>query len=232
MKLLAVDPSPTCTGSVICDGDQIVYWSYTTHAKKWTTGKYETHSLQVDKVKRADEVGRLERIARLRGHFKALVKKWRPDYIAIEDYVWASQGKGGGIIQMAEVGSQLRMTMRRLLAPCRTYDPMTVKLFWTGKMTADKPAMMAVSATMVLQAPERFADASLLLDLYQGPQANKASQGLFEAVSDALAISELLAVEVAVKTGRCSVKDLPDRQYRALTRETKDKGCILDTEFF
>lgn len=232
MRLLAVDPSPTCTCSVVREDDRIIKWAYTNHSKKWTDGKYYTHGLRVDKVARADEIGRLDRIVLLRAHFKALAKEYRPEYIAIEDYIWSSQGRGGGIIQMSEVGGQLRMVMKRLKAKCRTYEPGTVKLFWAGKIGADKDAMMRVTAQVLSEDPDRCSDVDLLLDLYQGTQANKASQGLFEGVSDAIAISELLAVEVAVKTGKVSVKDLPDQQYRALTRETKDKGCVLDAEFF
>lgn len=226
--ILAVDPSPTCTCSVVRDGERIVAWYYTTFTKKWAI---PPHGIYVPRVKRADESGRLARVQALRTHFKQLVKRHRPLYVALEDYVWGSQGKGGGIIQMSEVGGVLRMLMRGMAAQCKTYDPATVHLFWTGKTQVRgdvtiKDLMM--DQTLLFLAGRVCVDGSYLTDLYE----EKASRKYFEGVSDALAISELFRTEIAIRNGELKTGDLPDEQQRAFMRETKNVGSILDVPFF
>jgi len=231
LRILAIDPSPNCTGLVGWEDGQIIWWRYTTSAKKWAQSD---HGIFVPKVKRADEIARLERIRTLRQLFTQSIKSWRPDYIGIEDYVWASQGKGGGIIQMAEVGSALRLAGMKSKAKCRTYDPGAVHLFWCGKIQA-RPAgeikrlMIERSFEWIRSDPERFADVDRLLDLHDD---SNASRKLFEAVSDAIAIAEFLAVEIEIREGRVALSTLPNEQQRAFVRELKDKGSALDASFF
>ena len=236
--ILAVDPSPTCTCSVVRDGERIVAWYYTTFTKKWAI---PPHGIYVPRVKRADESGRLARVQALRTHFKQLVKRHRPLYVALEDYVWGSQGKGGGIIQMSEVGGVLRMLMRGMGAQCKTYDPQTVHLFWTGKSqvrgeSTIKDLMMDQSLSYLAAGKRSFTwskggnctDRDELLALYD----DSASRKYFEGVSDALAISELLRTEIAIRNGELKTGDLPDEQQRAFLRETKNVGSVLDIPFW
>ncbi len=231
MRILAIDPSPNCTGLVVWEDGRIVWWQFTTSTKKW--GDHD-RGFYVPKVERADEIARLERIKTLRQIFKQSIKSWRPDYIGIEDYVWASQGKGGGIIQMTEVGSALRLACMKSKAKCRTYDPGTVHLFWCGKIIA-RPAgeikrlMMEKSFEWIRSDLEMFVDADRLLALYD---ESAASRKLFEAISDAIAIAEFLAVEIKIREGRVALSTLPNEQQRAFVRELKDKGSALDASFF
>lgn len=231
MRILAIDPSPNCTGFVLRENGRIVWWQFTTNTKKW--GKHD-RGTYVPKVGRTDEIARLERIKTLRQLLKQALKNWQPHCIGIEDYVWASQGKGGGIIQMAEVGGQLRLIAMASKAKCRTYDPGAVHLFWVGKITA-RPAgeikrlMTKRTVEMIDARPDLFTDAESLLKLYE---ESAASRKLFEAVSDAIAVAEFLATEIEIREGRLSLSDLPSDQQRAFLRETKDKGSVLDARFF
>lgn len=231
MRLLAIDPSPNCTGLVGWQDGRIAWWTYTTSIKKWAKSD---HGVYVPKVKRGDEIARLKRIGQLRELFKQSIKSWKPDYIGIEDYVWASQGKGGGIIQMAELGGVLRMVAMTSKAKCRTYDPGTVHLFWTGKITA-RPAgeikrlMTKGTAELIHRNPDRFVDAEILLKLFG---ESGASRKLFEAVSDAIAVAEFLAVEIEIREGRLPLAGLSNERQRACLRETKDVGGALDASYF
>ena len=232
MRILSIDPSPNCTGLVGWEDGRIAWWQYTTSTRKWAQSD---HGIFVPKVKRADEIARLERIKTLRQIFKQSIKSWRPHYIGIEDYVWASQtGKGGGIIQMAEVGSALRLVCMESAAKCRTYDPGAVHLFWCGKITA-RPAgeikrlMMEKSFEWIRSDLEMFVDGDRLLALYD---ESAASRKLFEAVSDAIAIAEFLATEIQIREGRVALSELSNWRQRALMREIKNKGSALDASYF
>lgn len=215
-RLLGVDPSPTGTAVVgfyggvpekvwFCTGGKAV-------AKKWGES-----ALYLEKVGGTDEGGRLRRLSRVRSWFDGILESFRPEYVAFEDFIWANKAGGMAGIMQAELGGVLRLDVLDRDIKFRSYDPAGVKISYSGKGNADKDFMMGIG-----RSDSRIKN--LGLDKLEKKDLNN--------VVDAVAVGDLLWVEIQVRAGEVQVRDLPNNLIRVFNRVTKaHPECLLDRPF-
>ena len=230
--ILAVDPSPNGTAIVklrkdvksIAEPTIMNFWFCTT--VKRTNKSYSGNSLLLKKVKRGDEVGRLNRMRIVHRWFKNLLAINDPCYVAFEDYIWVPMLRGKdkkvisqSTIQISEIGGSLRLAAMQLGIPFRTYEPGTVKIAWIGKGNASKDEM-------VQKTKEYLLDRDIDEKISNLPKNN------LEDISDAIAVGWLLCQELMVREGTIMVRDLPKNLVRVFNRVTKATPmCLLDRPF-
>jgi Holliday junction resolvasome RuvABC endonuclease subunit len=181
--------------------------------------KYEKAVL-VPKVSRMDENARMERIVIQDDHITATMKKWCPVAIGYEDYTFGS-GKGAGVIQIAELGGVLRLMLWEAGYKIRTHGPTSVKLAWTGHGNAKKKAMIDRAKAYFDKHGCAFRyDFDKLSQLYQ------------EAISDALAVANLVRYEVAFREGKIKLNRMPEHMVRVFNRVTQARPvCLIDRDW-
>lgn len=227
-NILTIDLSPKGTAIAHFRDDVLDGFWFTTEVKKQAKS---SRALLLDKVKRGEEVERIERVD--------IVERWifediiegcelqgnEIEYCCLEDYVWnAPPGKSGGVIQTAELGGVIRLRLLRSEIQTRTFEPLSVKLFWAGNGKADKREMIQVAKEVMAEQPERFPHAKEILAL---------PDSCLEGVCDALALGEMLITELKVIAGLVSISDLPRHQIRIFNRVTKAVPfCLVDRPFF
>lgn len=230
--VFGVDPSPSGTAIValrkgvrsVAEPDFVDFW-FCTETKK-TKKSFSARALWLSKVKRGDEAARLGRMWNVFVWFLRLLRQHKPDYVAMEDYVWnpMMKGKEGkksvsqSTIQVSEIGGALRLAAMQARCPLRTYEPSTVKLTWTGKGNAKKEEMTA-KAVEYLRGRDRG-------------QTKDLPRKEMEDVADALAVGWLFCQELMVRAGTIMVRDLPPHLVRVFNRVTKaTPDCLLDRSY-
>jgi Holliday junction resolvasome RuvABC endonuclease subunit len=219
---LAIDPSPNNTSGVLYHGDEFVNYFFVSTVKKHLKD-YGKHCHEIPKVKRHDEVARLERVSvTKRMVSEQLVPGGIVEYVGLEDYGWISGGKSAGVYQIGEVGGVLRLEIyERNLAKLRTYDPMAIKLARTGDGHASKEDMIKIAREELANYNTDF-----FIKLKDMPDK------IFEHIADAMAISFLLRTELKVRRGEVMISDLEPHLVRVFNRVTKGMPmCILDRPF-
>jgi Holliday junction resolvasome RuvABC endonuclease subunit len=218
-RILAIDPSPRGTAIVLFEGKRIIDYWFTTEVIS-ITKKYDK-AILVPKVQRNDESTRMERILIQRNLIKTIVEKYNPDYIALEDYVWKAGPKSGGVIQISELGGVIRLWFYEHYYKVRTYDPKSVKLAWTSKGDASKADMIDRGKTYLEnKCPEYHKQLHKLADKY------------LEGICDAIAIGNLLRVELLFRQGKIQLSELPEHYVRVFNRVTDSMPvCLIDRPF-
>lgn len=132
-----------------------------------------------------------------------------PDYVAIEDYSFASVGK---VFNIAESTGALKVKFFENNVPIRLYDPASIKMYFSGAGNADKPKMK--EAYDKLSEFERF------------------KENINEDVIDAFAICKLLNLELKLRKGLIKLYDLDENTIRVFNRTTKaHKENLLVEEY-
>ncbi len=227
-NILGIDLSPRGTAVTHFKDDVLDGFWFSTEVKKNAKSK---RALLLDRVKRGEEVERIERVD--------IVERWifediidgcelqgnEIEYCCLEDYVWnVPPGKSGGTYQTGELGGVVRLRLLRSEIQTRTFEPASVKLFWAGNGKADKEEMVQVATEAMQEQPERFPHAKEILAL---PDV------CLEGVCDAMALGEMLIVELKVIDGLISIPSLPKHQIRIFNRVTKAVPfCLVDRPFF
>ena len=144
-----------------------------------------------------------------------LVKR-KVEYIAIEDYSFASTGQVYGI---GENTGYLKCLLYKNNIKIRKYDPNSIKMAFTGKGNASKTEMMETykfEYNNLLNLPEKIISTDKPL----------------EDITDSFAICSLLHLEMKLRKGLISLKELPESKIRVFNKVRKDlKTNLLDTEF-
>jgi len=238
--IFAIDPSPNGTACVKYVGDTLVDFIFFSKLKKWEK-MFPGRAFRTQAVKIGDEQGRIERTLAVKSAIYDFVGYWVESdtedvYIGLEDYVWGSGKNSGGLYQMGELGGQLRITLG-MLAPLRTYDPVTVKLARCGKGTAGKEEMM-VKALEELEETDspvimQLNDLVTEKDLVPPPPGKKKSgYGPFADVADAMGVAYVLRKELAFRRGEFQLSDEPEHIVRVFNRVTKAQpNCLIDRPF-
>lgn len=123
----------------------------------------------------------------------------KPDFACLENYAFS---RGNRAHQIGEAGGLVRLIMWDLLIPYRLHDPKTVKLFATGKATADKEEVQAEAS--IWSPSRKLLNAESLGD-----------------VCDAYFLAKIGVTECLLRRGALQIEDLPKHQARAFTRKTK-----------
>lgn len=129
----------------------------------------------------------------------------RSVYAAVEDY---ALGQARRAHQIGEAGWCCRRAFLKAGVPFRLHDPGSVKIFATGKGTADKEQMKAAYAGTDYETwiVEKF------------PKLPKEVE---EDIYDALTLARMCRTEFLLRRGDVSLKDLDEKERRAFNRVTK-----------
>lgn len=217
---ISIDPSPNGTAALHFIGKRLVDYRFTTKVKK-RAKKYGHHAILIPKVEKGDENARMERLAIVRDAILDFIETRRGiTCVAIEDYVWSvPASKPGGVIQVAELGGLLRLNLWERGYRIRTYEPMAVKIGWTGSGSADKNDMMELARV-------RLDGHEFENDLISLPVSE------FENVADAIAIGDLLRWELLLRQGKVMLDKMPKRVVRVMNRITQAVPvCMIDRPF-
>lgn len=201
-----IDPSLTGTALVIVASPGIVEYSH-----GWTDKKalQKRHPEQLSWYGLPEKAGHADRIARV-GLMISWVLDIVEEYAVTDGYDVYAAIEGLAVSQrsnrasdLAELSGGIKHGLMRLNVPFRIYDPLTLKMAWTGQGGADK-------AAMVMQCFRRFR-----LDYTKLESAG-------DNFADATLLAQLLYHEVELRSGRMLLKDL-DGQLRKIMRRTTKK---------
>jgi Holliday junction resolvasome RuvABC endonuclease subunit len=218
-RILSIDPSPRGTGIILLESSILKnYWFFT---ETISVAKKNPNAVFVPKVSLADESTRMERLYIVRDFMADLCLRLNPAIVALEDYTFGNRGKGGGQLQIGELGGIVRLWLWEHYYRTRTYHPGTVKLFWTGNGDADKDDMIRVAVDRLVET------GNPLLDEFA-----KLAKKYQEAVADAYAIGSLLEMELAFRRGEWLLNEQPENVVRVFNRVTDSMPvCLIDRPF-
>jgi Holliday junction resolvasome RuvABC endonuclease subunit len=141
-----------------------------------------------------------------------------PDYVAFEDYAYASVGK---VFNIAESTAALKIKLYESNVNIRLHDPCSLKMFASGFGNADKVRMRECYDAL----PN-----DVKLPDFDGSDDN---------VVDAYYLCEILLLELKLRKGLVSTKELPENVIKVFNRVTKafpenilsrdfihKKGCV------
>lgn len=220
---VGITPAQICVGidpslsghaiAVLCDGELQFASGWT---DKKTLQKKNPHTLNWLKLPpKAREADRQKRLCVLTNWTRQIINSVmcgaNSVHVAIEGYAYSKRGKGlHGVHGLVEWIKQL-LWIRGV--PFRVYDPLSVKLAWTGKGTADKAEMQEVCADYFGTAFEKEGAAG-------------------ENLADAVLIAGLLHKELEIREGRLLLENIDEDTRRVMLRTTKSEPEAIITRNF
>ena len=187
----------------LTDGELTDYWYLTNN--KTSASKHDQGTF-LDLVKNVDKQQmHMERLVKVIDFLASVVIAGGPHYVGIEDYALMantySHLKG-------EVGGGARMVCHDTETPFRLHDPLSIKMFATGKGNAKKDAIEAA-----------------VLDRWgvEFSHCNKSEKDrtTSEDLCDAFAIAKMVWVELQLRNGEIELKDLNEKEIQVFNRVTK-----------
>jgi Holliday junction resolvasome RuvABC endonuclease subunit len=217
--IVGIDPSPDGTAIVLLDHGVPVAFQFCTKVKSVAKKFYE--AALVPKVTIQDENARMERLNIALDIIREMVWTCQPIIIGIEDYIYTTGKKGGGVVQIAELGGNIRLKLYNLGYKIRTFHPASVKLAWTGLGDAEKPLMIKRAKEYLEEKRSPIADRFAKI----GPKYQ-------EGVADALAIAWLTREEMRFRKGEILLKDMSESMVRVFNRVTDSMPvCLIDRPY-
>lgn len=141
MRVLAFDPGYERLGVAVLEKNN--------PSTSLGTGKEEL--LFSDCVRTKAALPFEERLAMLGAAAEALIKKWRPDAVALEEVYFEKNAKTA--MQVARVAGVLAYLAAKAGLPVHQYTPMEVKVATTGHGGSDKRAIAAMLPRLVSIKP-------------------------------------------------------------------------------
>jgi len=219
-RALGIDLSLNHAGLVqLNEEGEICKWNYITNQKSKPVGG---KGILIDlPVTPSDESFDMER---LRWWQRALGTLARPDlhseYVGIEGYAFAAPGHAHAT---AELGGIARLQMLKNGSGLRLHDPLSVKMFATGRGNA--------TAEEVCKGV--FSSWGVKFD-FMPRIRRKAGQTVLEEedLCAAYTVARMVWTEVMLREGELSVDSLPAHQARVFKRVTKaNPKSILERDF-
>lgn len=134
------------------------------------------------------------------------------DYVVFEDYAFAAKGR---IFHIAEATMATKLKIFEQGIPIRLYPPNHIKLFATGSGNADKLEME--DAFDALTNKERKGmDVTCLPTLHEQKNGNP-----IDNIIDAFWVSELLRIELQLRSGILMLRELPEHHIKVFNRISK-----------
>jgi Holliday junction resolvasome RuvABC endonuclease subunit len=128
------------------------------------------------------------------------------EHAGIEGYAFAAVSNSS--YQYGELGGLARMTLTRNRAKLRVHDPLSVKMWATGRGNANADDVLAT-------AP---AD---LQELWRSFENGLKGQQVAEDLAAAYWVAHLVMTEQRLRTGRNALTDFDEKRVRVFTRVTK-----------
>ena len=145
-------------------------------------------------------------------------------YIALEGYAFSGKGK---VFDIAESTGMLKEKLYKYGCSIRIHDPLSVKLWATGKGNANKYEMVTSARYSGFNPPEKlFAKGSEFKKTFAvGPEPGNILThdltGPGVDLCDAYHLAKMLYTELEVRAGRLSLEDLTQSQRDIFNRTTK-----------
>ena len=141
-----------------------------------------------------------------------------PDiYIALEGYAYAASSRG--MSQIAEMTGVLKTMLYRSGIRVRIFDPLSVKLYATGKGNCLKKEMIESSNSNGFIIPSSLIKKTVKKSKKHGEIEEYA--GIGTDLADAFFLAKILRTELMLRAGIENLKDLGENERRIFLRTTK-----------
>jgi Holliday junction resolvasome RuvABC endonuclease subunit len=138
--------------------------------------------------------------------FWHIVKESSAEFAGVEGYAFAAVSNSS--YQYGELGGLARRVLTRAGCKLRIHDPLSVKMFATGKGNAKTPELLEI-------VPGDDRDAWLDIEV------NLKGQQVAEDLGVAYWIARLVFIEVELRAGRFQLNELDEKRVRVFNRVTK-----------
>lgn len=208
--------------AVLLDGGKLL------HASAWTDlkglQKDYRHLLSWFKISKNTEADRQHRIDMIVdwvcGSVDGLSRVAESVHVALEGYAFSKRSTG--LSDIHELGGAVKGWLWSRGVPYRVYDPMTIKLAWTGKGNADKRDMLEACGRayrdLWVGGPGHLLGLGELAERDEMVASN---------IADAVLIAALLHEELELKAGRSRLDHLDPSLRRVMIRTTKSEPEAL-----
>lgn len=231
MKIFGLDISLDHGGVVVLDENgKVTDYRYLTIVKKMADVDPD-HSILLSKREKdeAKDVFRLRRMV----EYAERVWNVQPttcihnSYYSIEGYSYAS--KSTSICQIAELTGYIKRRLFEDGGKIRIHDPLTVKLFATGRGNCMKKDVVE-NAALWFDIPEGLVKRKKIkkksgekIEEFDGPATD---------LADAFFLAKMLYTELKLRSGELLLKQLSEKERRIFLRVTKAYPVnILDRQF-
>lgn len=163
---------------------------------------------------------RMQRHVRVLSH---LIGQWRPDYVALEEPVYAATNRSGA--DAGGINWAVRLEAMRARARVRLHNAPSLKIAGAGKGNATKDEMVAAARPHLAFDPD-----DLVVRSKTSGKVTDANAA--EDICDAFHLNELLCNELLVRAGVRTLRDLDEGTRRVFLRTTKANPVnLLDRPF-
>jgi Holliday junction resolvasome RuvABC endonuclease subunit len=211
MKILGLDLSLNHAGATLLDGAgkfvECAYFTDIAGSAKKGTPPLATRLELPKKAERQQH--QMQRLAWAKGWLEALLDRWRPTHVGIEDYAIRVEH---GAHYMGEIGGIARMLCWERGVYFRLHDPISVKMYVTFDGTAQKDLV------------ERFVMSRWGLDFskYNGDasKGKAPKRTTSEDLADATGIAKLVWLEIQLRAGKIDMRVLHAKEIQVFNRVT------------
>jgi Holliday junction resolvasome RuvABC endonuclease subunit len=216
--ILGLDLSLNHGGAVLLDGDGEVagYWFATDKKTPVDRSKGRGQRSPARDKSTSPEQHQLNRL-RWWTEWLEMVLNVEPEYAGIEGYAYGAASNSS--YQYGELGGLARMALTREAVKLRVHDPLSVKMFATGKGNAPK---------------ERLVEAlpADLREAWSWPDRTMKEQLVVQDLADAYWVARLVWSEVKLRAGEIALSDFESQKVRVFNRVTKAYPTnLLDREW-
>jgi len=238
MKIFGLDISLDHGGVVVLDTTGMVAdYCFLTTVKKYASVDPK-HSVLLSKQEK-DEPKAVFRLRRMNEYLHGLMNFEHkvsslipPSYYSIEGYSYGSAGTSTSICQIAELTGYIKHMIYEGGGLIRIHDPLSVKLFATGKgncMKKDVVEAAFLSSKWGFVFPEGLIKKKMIkkkdekVEEYDGPATD---------IADAYFLARMTYTELQLRDGELLLKQLSEGERRIFLRVTKMYPVnVLDRPF-
>jgi len=145
--------------------------------------------------------------------------------VALEGYAFSKRSTG--LSDIHELGGAVKGWLWSRRVPYRTYDPLTVKLAWTGKGNAEKRDMLEACGRAYRDLWVGVGKSGAPRHLLGLAELAERDEMAASNIADAVLIAALLHEELELKAGRSRLDRLDPSLRRVMIRTTKSEPEAL-----
>ncbi|MHA1591488.1 MAG: hypothetical protein ACTSUP_03355 [Candidatus Heimdallarchaeaceae archaeon] len=156
-----------------------------------------------------------------------------PVYVSIEGYAYAASSRG--IIQIAEVTGCLKSILYKHGKFVRIHDPLSVKLYATGKGNCLKKDVILKAREYGFDIPENLI--KKVIKKFKNREDQEEYDGPGTDLADAFFLARILRTELMLREGIEDLKNIGENERRIFLRTTKafpenilSRPFVYDTE--
>jgi len=233
MKIFGLDISLDHGGVVVLDeAGKVIDYRYLTTVKKMADVDPD-HSILLSKQWK-DEPKDIFRLRRMAEYLQRLLNILpttciHQSYYSVEGYSYAS--KSTSICQIAELTGFIKRRLFEDGGKIRIHDPLTVKLFATGKGNCMKKDVVEAVEPTWFDIPEGLIKKKQIKKK-RLPEKIEEFDGPATDLADAFFLAKMLYTELKLRDGLVTLNQLKESERRIFLRVTKSNPVnILDRQF-